>query len=86
MRSHHLPLGSLAAVSLLVGCDQSSAVSPSAASSADIPVATAAGARPWKESYHSTGTITAEPSAPLPFSSAVTGAGVLRRTPASTIL
>jgi hypothetical protein len=60
MRSHHLPLGSLAAVSLLVGCDQSSAVSPSAASSADIPVATAAGARPWKESYHSTGTITAD--------------------------
>ena len=65
MRIHHLPFSSLAALSLLLGCDQSSAVSPSETPS-DIPVTTAAGARPWKESYHSTGTITADPQCPSP--------------------
>ncbi|HET6838075.1 MAG TPA: hypothetical protein VFH24_08545 [Gemmatimonadales bacterium] len=67
MRSHHLPLGSLAALSLLLGCDQTSPVSQSAGSSlGDIPSATAAGARPWKESYHSTGTITGDAQCPSP--------------------
>ena len=66
MRSHHLSLGNLAALSLLLGCDQTSAVSPSAASSANIPIEAAAGARPWKESYHSTGTITADARCPSP--------------------
>jgi hypothetical protein len=66
MRSHHLPLGGLAALSLLLGCDQTSPVSPSGASAADIPIASSAGARPWKESYHSTGTITADAQCPSP--------------------
>ena len=67
MRSHRFPLGGLAALSLLIGCDQSSSpVSPSGASSADIPMATSAGSRPWKESYHSTGTITAAAQCPSP--------------------
>jgi hypothetical protein len=67
MRSHHLPLGSLAALSLLLSCDQTSPVSPSAGSSTgDNRIATAAAARPWKESYHSTGTITADAQCPTP--------------------
>jgi hypothetical protein len=67
MRSHHLSLGHLAALSLLLGCDQTSPVSQSTTLSADdIPVANAAGARPWKESYHSTGTITADAQCPSP--------------------
>jgi hypothetical protein len=67
MRTHHLSLGGLAALSLLLGCDQTSPVSPSpTASSADVPMARAAGARPWKESYHSTGTITLDARCPSP--------------------
>ena len=67
MRSRHLPFGSLAALGLLFGCDQTSPVSQStSASPGDIPAATAAGARPWKESYHSTGTITADARCPSP--------------------
>jgi hypothetical protein len=66
MRSHHFPLGGLAALSLLIGCDQSSPVSPSGGSSVDLPVTAAAGARPFKESYHSTGTITADAQCPSP--------------------
>lgn len=67
MRSHHLPLGGLAALSLLLGCDQTSPVSQSTSSSSgDVPIATAAGARPWKESYQSTGTITVDARCPSP--------------------
>ena len=67
MRYHHLPLIGLVAVSLLLGCDQTSPVSQStSASSTDVPMARAAVARPWKESYHSTGTITADVRCPSP--------------------
>ena len=66
MRSHHFPLGSLAALSLLFGCDQTSPVSESSAGSDDIPLAAVAGAKPWKESYQSTGTITADAQCPSP--------------------
>jgi hypothetical protein len=48
-----LSLGSLAALGLLIGCDESSPVSPSPAS----PSPLASESRPWKESYQSTGTI-----------------------------
>ncbi|HZN96935.1 MAG TPA: hypothetical protein VFB61_04325 [Gemmatimonadales bacterium] len=67
MLSNRLFISSLVALGLLLGCDHISPVSQSAASSQDdIPIATAAGARPWKESYHSTGTITADPRCPSP--------------------
>jgi hypothetical protein len=67
MRSHNLTIASLAALSFLLGCDQTSPVSQSASSSpGDVPLATSAGARPWKESYHSTGTITTDPQCPSP--------------------
>jgi len=59
MRSHHLSLVGLVALSLLLGCDQTSPVSQS-------PGATAAIARPWQESYRSTGTITADARCPSP--------------------
>jgi hypothetical protein len=66
LHHHHLPVGSLAALGLLIGCDQTSSVSPSAISS-PIPVANAAGPRPWKESYRASGTIApdAKCTAPL---------------------
>ena len=81
MRSHRLTLGSLVALSLL-GCDQTSPVSESAASSRDdIPIATAAGARPWKESYHSTGTITVDAQCPSPLLlESYTGGGTATHT------
>ena len=67
MRSHHLPLGGLAALTLLLGCDGTSPVSPSpSASPGDNPIAASAGTRPWKESYHSTGTITVDARCPSP--------------------
>jgi hypothetical protein len=56
MRSHHLPLGGLAALSLLIGCDQTSSVSPSTGSSPSGPIAEAQ-LVPWKESYLASGTI-----------------------------
>jgi hypothetical protein len=54
-----LSLVGLAALGLLVGCNESSSVSPS-------PAVDAAQARPWKESYHSTGTIAPDPRCPAP--------------------
>ena len=64
MLHHHLlSLGSLAALGLLLGCDQTSPVSPSAGSSS---VSEANAARPWKESYQATGTITADAQCPAP--------------------
>lgn len=66
MLHHHLLfLGSLAAVGLLIGCDQGSSVSPSEASS-PIPVANASGPRPWKESYRASGTIAPDAQCPAP--------------------
>src|SRR5829696_4089809 len=60
---HLLSLGSLAALGLLIGCDETSSVSPAS----PLPPASASEARPWKESYQSTGTIApgARCSAPL---------------------
>jgi hypothetical protein len=67
MRSHNVTIASLAALSFLLGCDQTSPVSQStSAVSGDIPAASAAVARPWKEAYHSTGTITADARCPSP--------------------
>ena len=65
LHHHHLPVGSLAALGLLIGCDQTSSVSPSATSS-PLPVANAAGPRPWKESYHASGTIGPGARCPAP--------------------
>jgi hypothetical protein len=65
LHPHLLSLGSLAALGLLLGCDQTSSVSPSAGSS-PIPVSNAAVPLPWKESYQSTGTITADAQCPAP--------------------
>lgn len=64
---HHylLSLGSLAALGLLLGCDQTSSVSPSAGSS-PVPVANAAIPLPWKESYQATGTIAPDTRCPAP--------------------
>jgi hypothetical protein len=65
LHHHPLSLGSLAALGLLLGCDQTSSVSPSGTSSL-IPMANAAVPLPWKESYQSTGTITADAQCPSP--------------------
>jgi len=54
--SHLLSVGSLVALGVLLGCDQTASVSPSVGSS-PITRADVSGPRPWKESYHSTGTI-----------------------------
>jgi hypothetical protein len=61
---HLLCLGSLAALGLLIGCDGTSSVSPSSAS--PVPFSRAAGPRPWKESYQSTGTIAPGARCPAP--------------------
>jgi hypothetical protein len=60
---HLLSYGGLAALGLLIGCDQTASVSPS---QSPLPAADAAQARPWKESYHSTGTIAPDPRCPAP--------------------
>jgi hypothetical protein len=68
MLHHHLlSLGSLAALGLLMGCDQTASVSPSATSLPGSRVAgNASGQRPWKESYRASGTITADARCPSP--------------------
>ena len=66
MLHHHLlSLGSLAALGFLMGCDQTSPVSPSAESS-PLPLANASQPRPWKESYQATGTIAPDARCPAP--------------------
>lgn len=64
--SHHLITAStLVGLGILMGCDQTSSVSPSSGSS--IPGATAAaGLVPWKESYQASGTIAPDAQCPAP--------------------
>jgi hypothetical protein len=59
LHQHLLSLGSLAALGLHIGCDQTSSVAPSGASHAAVPL-------PWKESYQASGTITADARCPAP--------------------
>jgi hypothetical protein len=68
MLHHHLlSLGSLAALGLLMGCDQTASVSPSATSLPGAPAAAnASRPRPWKESYRATGTIAPDARCPAP--------------------
>jgi hypothetical protein len=62
MRHHYRrTLGGLAALTLLLGCDQGSSVSPSETSAAN-----ASRSRPWKESYQSSGTIAPGARCPAP--------------------
>ena len=72
--SHLLSVGSLVALGVLLGCDQTASVSPSVGSS-PITRADVSGPRPWKESYHSTGTIApaADCASPLLLESEVGG-------------
>ena len=63
LHPHLFSLGSLAALGLLIGCDETSSVSPSPASP---PLASASQSRPWKESYRATGTIAPDARCPAP--------------------
>ena len=61
MTHHVLTASSLVALGILMGCDQTSPVSPS---TSVPPTSATAAARlvPWKESYHASGTIAPDPS------------------------
>jgi hypothetical protein len=63
--SHLLSVGRLVALGLLLACDQTASVAPSVGSS-PIAAAHVSGARPWKESYQSTGTIAPAAECPSP--------------------
>ena len=60
-----LTASSLVAMGILMGCDQTSSVSPSSKSSIPGPTA-AAGPVPWKESYEASGTIASDARCPVP--------------------
>ena len=62
---HLLSVGSLAALGLLLACDQTASVSPSGGSTS-IVAADLSGPRPWKESYQSSGTIAPATQCPSP--------------------
>jgi hypothetical protein len=64
LHPHLLGLGSLTALGLLLGCNETSPVSPSPAS--PLPQANASRERPWKESYRATGTIARDARCPSP--------------------
>jgi hypothetical protein len=63
--THHLLriTGSLVALGVLIGCDQTSSVSPSSGSSAAGPTVEAQ-LVPWKESYQASGTLAPDGSCP----------------------
>ena len=61
MTHYFLTTSSLVALGILMGCDQTSLVSPSSVTSATSPTA-AARLVPWKESYAAAGTIAPHPS------------------------
>jgi hypothetical protein len=64
MTHHFLIASSLVALGILMGCDQTSSVSPSSGS---IPrPAAAAGPVPWRESYQASGTIAPDARCPAP--------------------
>ena len=56
--------GSLAALGLLIGCSDTSPVSPS--STSPLPLASVSHPRPWKESYQASGTIAPNAGCPGP--------------------